>query len=170
MRDEASPPAAVYDRGMPVADHRYDAHLTWEGNAGAGTASYNAYDRRFRATVAGKPSLAGSADPAFRGDGTLLNPEDLFLTAVAACHMLTYLALCARRGIVVVAYEDMASGTMRVEASGGRFTEIVLSPKVRLACRDRADSALTLHEAAHRDCFLASSCSVPIRVRPEVVA
>ena len=168
--DEASPPADVYDRVMPVADHHYDAHLTWEGNSGPGTASYQAYERTFRATVPGKPSLAGSADPAFRGDGRLLNPEDLFLTAVAACHMLTYLALCARRGIVVVAYDDAASGTMRVEASGGRFTEIVLSPKVRLACRDRAEAALMLHEVAHRDCFLASSCSVPIRLHPEVVS
>ncbi len=155
---------------MAIVEHRYRAHLTWEGNVGHGTASYQGYQRTFRATVVGKPSLVGSADPAFRGDAALLNPEDLFLTAIAACHMLTYLALCARRGIAVLAYEDAPSGVMRLEAGGGRFEEIVLSPVVRVASADHLESARALHDAAHRDCFVASSCNVAIELRPEVRA
>ena len=153
---------------MAIADHCYRAHLIWEGNRGHGTSGYQSYERTFRAVAAGKPSVVGSADPLFRGDGHLLNPEDLFLMAIAACHMLTYLALCARRGIVVVAYEDNPSGTMRVEGIGGQFTQIVLAPVVRLANGDHLAPAIALHDDAHRECFLANSCRTPIQVQAEV--
>jgi len=57
---------------------------------------------QYQARVAGKPNLAGTADPAFRGQRDKNNPEDFFLASISACHMLTYLALCARGGIQVV--------------------------------------------------------------------
>ena len=47
--------------------------------------------------------IAGSADPAFRGDRTRYNPEDLLVASLAACHMLWYLHLAADAGVVVVA-------------------------------------------------------------------
>jgi organic hydroperoxide reductase OsmC/OhrA len=76
--------------------HTYAARLVWEGNSGEGTASYEGCGRSYRVLIEGKPELIGTADPAFRGDASRHNPEDLFLAAISACHMLTYLALCAR--------------------------------------------------------------------------
>lgn len=157
---------------MKNREHHYEAHLVWEGNLGAGTADYATYGRQHRVRFAGKPDLGLSADPAFRGDPAMQNPEDLLVAAISSCHMLSYLALCAKHGVVVLAYEDRAAGVMREDGrGGGRFEEVLLSPKVTLAA-DAGDAALelahALHEPAHEQCFIAASCSVPIRHRAEV--
>ena len=149
---------------MAGKSHEYAARLVWDGNMGTGTATYAGYGRQYRVLIAGKPELSGSADPMFRGDAAVHNPEDLFLAAISSCHMLSYLALCARQGINVLAYEDDASGTMSFDGKGsGKFDEVTLHPRVTIADLSQRDLALQLHEAAHEVCFIANSCSVPIR-------
>ena len=142
--------------------HHYSSHLVWDGNLGDGTSSYASYGRQYRVLVEGKAELRGSANPMFRGDAGLHDPEDFFLASISSCHMLSYLALCAREKISVVAYEDAAEGTLFLEGGGGRFTEVVLHPQVTIASGD-VERAHALHEKAHELCFIASSCSVPIR-------
>jgi organic hydroperoxide reductase OsmC/OhrA len=148
--------------------HSYEAALTWTGNEGTGTSDYRSYGRSYTVAVAGKPDLRGSADPAFRGDAALHNPEDLLVAAIAGCHMLSYLSLCARRGIRVIAYEDRASGVLSLEGGGGRFTDVELNPVVTVAGGADLELAERLHETAHEQCFIASSVSVPIRCRPTI--
>ena len=149
---------------MSKAAHGYATRIIWDGNRGDGTAAYDAYGRGYRILVDGKAELAGSADPAFRGDRDKHNPEELFVAAIAACHMLFYLSLCARDGISVIAYEDGATATLVVDADGGgRLDGIVLHPAVTVASADDAPRALALHARAHALCFLASSCATPIR-------
>lgn len=151
--------------------HEYQALLTWEGNRGEGTSSYAAYDRLFRITMAGKPDLLGSADPAFRGAADRHNPEDLLVAALSSCHMLSYLALCARDGITVLSYSDEAHGEMTLTpAGGGRFTSVVLHPRVTVRGQDQVAPALALHARAHADCFIAASCNFPVEHQPVVVA
>ena len=116
--------------------HGYGARVVWEGNRGAGTSDYADYDRRFRVSVEGKPDLVGSADPAFRGEAHMLNPEELLLAAVSSCHMLFYLALCARSGITVLQYADAARGVLKVlPGGGGRFQDVTLHPRVTISPR-----------------------------------
>ena len=86
---------------MTIRAHEHAARLIWDGNTGGGTAGYAGYSRRYRVLVPGKPVLQGTADPVFRGEADRHNPEDLFLAAISACHMLSYLALCARQGVRV---------------------------------------------------------------------
>ncbi len=149
--------------------HEYAARVRWTGNLGEGTSGYAAYGRRYDVLVDGKPDLAGTADPAFRGESDRHNPEDLFLASISACHMLSYLALCARSGVRVTAYEDDARGTMALHpGGGGRFEEVTLRPAVTVADAEAAELAARLHERAHQLCFIASSCSVPIHVEPVV--
>ncbi len=149
--------------------HAYRTRVVWEGNSGDGTSSYTAYARDYRTVIDGKPDLLGSADPAFRGDPEKHNPEDLLVGALSACHMLFYLSLCAKAGIRVLAYEDDAQGTMEIEAGGGgRFTEVVLHPTVTIAEGGDVSLAEKLHERAHELCFIANSCSMPIRHAPTI--
>src|SRR5262245_12091301 len=103
---------------MSHDEHRYRAHLTWEDD-GAGTADYRSYKRQYRVRIDGKPDLVGSADPTFRGDPALHNPEELLVVALSSCHMLSYLALCARAHVRVIAYTDDADGLMRTTRDGG---------------------------------------------------
>ena len=143
--------------------HDYEVALAWEGNTGRGTADYAAYSRQFRAVSPGKPALVGSADPSFRGDRQLVNPEELLVMSLASCHMLSYLALCALRKIRVVDYRDRATGRMRADKDGGRFEEVVLHPHVVIEDEAQLADARALHEQAHASCYIASSVDFPVR-------
>ena len=149
--------------------HHFTSHLVWTGADRGGTADYEGYSRQVRLDVEGKPSLALSAAPAFRGDPTLHNPEDLLVAALSSCHFLSYAAFCARSGITVLAYEDDASGTMNHEDGKMRITEVVLRPRVTLAPGSDAARAHALHERAHAACFIASSVNFPVRNEPTIL-
>jgi organic hydroperoxide reductase OsmC/OhrA len=151
-------------------DHHYAVQLVWTGARAGPTGDYAAYSREYEITVAGKPPVRGSSDPHFRGDPALFNPEDWLVAALSACHMLTYLAICARRRIPVVAYRDAASGTMALEGGGGRFTEVTLRPEVTVAPGCDLAAAEAAHEQAHRDCFIANSVNFPVRHEAHVTA
>lgn len=145
------------------AEHHYRARLAWEGNLGDGTSTYQGYGRQWRIRIDGKPDLVGTADPAFRGDRQKHNPEDLLLAALSSCHMLSYLALCARDGISVLSYTDEASAVMKTTPDGGgRFESVTLRPRVEIADESREARAMELHEKAHSLCFIASSVSFPV--------
>ncbi len=151
-------------------EHAYAAKLTWTGGSKGPVRDYAGYARDYTVEIAGKPPMLGSADPMFKGDSALHNPEDLLVAALAACHMLTYLALCARAGVEVMAYEDDASGTMVLRGDGGHFTEVVLRPRVTIAAGGDLDQARALHKAAHGHCYIANSVNFPVRNEPEVRA
>lgn len=142
--------------------HEYRTRVEWSGSNDDGTSSYSTYSRDYRVSIDGKPDLEGSADPIFRGASDRYNPEDLFLAAVSACHMLAYLALCAREGVRVVAYSDSATGTLVYGAQGGRFETVTLRPSVVVADAADAARALALHETAHERCFIAASSTATI--------
>jgi organic hydroperoxide reductase OsmC/OhrA len=149
--------------------HSYDVTITWTGNTGTGTSGYRDYARAHDVAADGQPPIAGSSDPAFRGDGHRWNPEQLLTAALSQCHLLSYLHVCADAGVVVTGYTDHAHGTMVQTADGGgHFTEVVLRPQVIVASPDMADAAMKLHESAHAKCFIASSVSFPVRHEPTV--
>ncbi len=144
-------------------EHTYMATVTWTGNQGAGTTDVKAYARRYDVACDGKPTIEGSADPAYMGDASRHNPEDMLLASLSACHMLWYLHLCAVRKVVVRAYEDTARGTMRVNPDGsGEFTGVTLKPRVTIAPDSDPALAESLHEKANAMCFVARSVSFPV--------
>ena len=67
--------------------HLYHSRVVWTGNRGQGTATYRGYDRTWDIAVPGKPVIACSNDPLLGGDPARMNPEDLLLSALSACHM-----------------------------------------------------------------------------------
>jgi organic hydroperoxide reductase OsmC/OhrA len=146
---------------------RYAVKVIWTGNRGTGTSAYTAYDRDHEILIAGKPVLRGSSDKAFRGDPHRHNPEDLLVAALSTCHMLWYLHLCADAGIVVSGYRDDASGVMTSGPEGGRFEQVVLKPTVTITQGDAA-LAETLHDEAHRRCFIANSVNFEVTHRPTI--
>jgi len=156
---------------MSGKTHTYACALDWTGNTGRGTVEYKAYARDHVFSSPGKPDLPGSADPAFRGDKSRYNPEELLVASVASCHMLWYLHLCAVAGVVVVAYRDDPVGTMVEDtARGGYFTGIVLHPRVTITAGSDAAKARALHEGAHAKCYIANSVNFPIECEPEIIA
>jgi len=149
--------------------HHYKVDVTWTGNQGAGTKTYQGYGREHEIRIAGKPVLAGSSDPTFRGDASKHNPEDLLVTSLSTCHMLSYLHQAVLAGVVVTAYEDSAEGTMETDAHGGRFLEVVLRPVVTISAASDPAKAEAAHEPAHHACFIANSVNFPVRCEPRIV-
>ncbi len=153
---------------MALKEHIYQSELRWTGNKGEGTLNYQAYDRTHVISLPGKPEIAMSSDPAFRGDTTKHNPEELLVASLSSCHMLWYLHLCADAGITVVDYKDAASGIMTENPDGsGQFREVVLHPRVKVLHESMIGPAQALHIKAHEKCFIARSCNFPVRHEPE---
>ena len=151
-------------------EHAYHLTVTWTGDSGSGTSSYRAYERAHVISAPGKPDILGSADPAFRGDASCWNPEELLVAGLSACHKLWYLHLCASAGVIVTAYVDNAEGLMvEDEGRGGHFTKVTLRPRVTLAAGSDPAQAEALHHAAHAQCFLANSVNFPVAIEPRIV-
>ncbi|MFY9663861.1 MAG: OsmC family protein [Candidatus Cybelea sp.] len=150
--------------------HTYRARVHWAPIDGEGTKAYSSYSRDHTIGAEGKPEIAASSDPAFRGDPGRYNPEELLLASLASCHMLWYLHLCAANGVTVVSYRDDAFAVMEENADGsGQFVGAELRPSVRLADIGDRSKALALHEKAHRRCFIARSVNFAVTVKPEIL-
>ncbi len=156
---------------MGTRQHRYEISVSWTGNRGSGTSGYRDYDREHEVSADGRPVIAASSDPAFRGDRCRWSPELELTAALSQCHLLWYLHLCAEAGVVVTEYSDDAYGIMAETADGaGHFTEVILRPHVTVAASDMIETAMSLHSQASAKCFIARSVNFPVRHEPVIVA
>lgn len=153
-----------------MKDHHYTIKVLWTGNKGQGTQSYTSYSRDHEISAIGKyNTVLGSSDPAFKGDVSRYNPEDLFLSSLTACHMLWYLHLCSENGITVVNYIDEATAIMKEDEAGGKFNSVTLNPIVTITDETLIDLAEKLHKAANKMCFIANSCNFKVNHNPTIV-
>jgi organic hydroperoxide reductase OsmC/OhrA len=143
--------------------HDYTTRIAWTGNRGDGTKSYRGYDRTWDIETPGKPVLHCSNDPLLGGDPSRPNPEDLLLSALSACHMLWYLHLASKAGIVVHAYSDEPIGVGETAANGaGRFLRATLRPRIEVDPGTDTARADTLHHEVSAFCFIARSVNFPV--------
>ena len=152
-----------------MARHIYTSDLCWTGNSGSGTSSYKAYERSH--VISGKEKsteIFCSSDPAFRGDKSCFNPEELFVASVASCHMLWYLHLCADAGVVIESYVDRPTGVLEENEEGGKMTQIDLNPLIVIRHGSDLVIAQALHKIAHQKCFIAASIKTPVIIKAEV--
>lgn len=150
--------------------HHYKATVTWTGNRGTGTSEYTGYDRQHTISISGKPDVLGSSDASFRGDKDRYSPEDSFVAACSACHMLWYLHLCSVNNVIVEKYVDNVSATMIENEDGsGQFQEITLAPIVTVRSAEIIEKARALHHDANKMCFLARSVNFPVHHSPQII-
>lgn len=154
---------------MPGADfrgHTYLARVEWTGSTGAG---YRAYARAHTAWT--PPATDGfdlSADPHFRGDPDLPNPEQLLVLAASSCQLLAFLAVAARGGVDVVGYQDDATGEMPDDVVPQRITRILLRPRVQVAPGADVGTVERMLHQAHEECYIANSLTTDVVVEPTV--
>ncbi len=113
---------------------------------------------------AGQGADPGSSDPAFLGDRTRWNPEDLLVASTSACHKLWYLHLCARSRH----RRARLRGRGRGHDGGrreGRFTQIVLRPRVTVRAGDDVELARRLHHDAHEQALHRQLAELPGALR-----
>ena len=150
-----------------VHEHNYKLTAVWTGNKGDGNKNIRNYDRSHTVTIEGKPALFLTTDNPAVGDKSKLNPEDLLVTAISSCHMLSYLYVCALEGIVITAYTDHATGIMIENAGGGgSFKEVTLNPVCFVADESIIEKAIELHHKAHEICYIANSVNFEVKCNP----
>lgn len=143
--------------------HLFRAALNWTSNQNPAYSTKRSYTKSHQIKIEGKPVLNISAAKVFKGDPELYNPEDLLLSSLVSCHMMSYLYVCSQNGIEVLEYSDNAEATLEVSPDGsGRFTEVRLNPKVKISNPDKIELAIELHTKANQLCFIANSCNFPV--------
>ena len=142
----------------------HHATITWE--RGAAEFTYEAYSRDHEWEFDGETRIGASAAPDFLGEASRVDPEEAFVAAVSSCHMLTFLAIAARKRLTVDSYRDAAVGHLEKNAAGKlAITRIVLRPRIVWAGDEPARVDLDrIHELAHESCFIASSIRSQVRI------
>ena len=150
-----------------MSTHHYRCACAWSGSTAVG---YEHYDRAHALRCPPADTvLAMSSDPAFRGDATRLNPEQLLLAAAVSCQLLSFLAVAARARIDVVSYEDEAEADMPEDDKPMRITTIRLRPRITVAAGTNPEKVHRLVEIAHQECFIANSLSSAMDIQATVV-
>lgn len=139
---------------MSRDDHRYVTALHWQGSTALG---YDNYSREHRVRPAGKSELTMSADPTFRGDAAITNPEELLLAAASSCQLLSFLAVAARARADVYSYVDHAEAVMSVDQNPLWVNEIRLSPVIEINGEKQPQKWERWLRIAHQECFIARS-------------
>ncbi len=140
---------------------------------GAAEFTPDTYDRTHRWTFGGGVRIEASSAPEYRGRSELPNPEEALVAALSSCHMLTFLALAARRRLVVERYDDAALGHLEKNAKGRlAITRVTLRPRVAFGGdkQPTSDEFARLHHLAHEQCFIANSVTTDVTVEPSLAS
>ncbi len=131
------------------------------------------YSRAHRLHFDGGLDIAGSSSPHIVplpwSDPAALDPEEAFVSSIASCHMLWFLALAAKDGWCVDDYRDTATGEMRKNTKGKLFVHrVTLRPAVVFSgpAQPDAQAIAGLHHRAHEECFIANSVLTEIVCEP----
>jgi organic hydroperoxide reductase OsmC/OhrA len=151
--------------------HTFEATLNWEKRQQKAADTVKTSTKSHTVHIQGKPDLAVSAAKAFKGDSTLYNPEDLLLSSLVSCHMMSYLYVCAQHQIEIVSYTDQAKAILETYADGsGKIIEVILNPTVVVKDSATIDQAISLHKEANKLCFIANSCNFPVQHHAHCIA
>ena len=131
--------------------------------------TYKTFDRTHTWRFSGGQTVQGSSAPAYYGDGTLANPEEGLLAALASCHMLTFLSVAALKGLVINSYEDEAAAELGKNPEGKMMvSKITLRPRVMFAGDNAPDpeALAELHRKAKASCFIGNSLLTQVTIEP----
>jgi len=138
--------------------------LNWE--KGDGPFTYEAYSRNHTIGFKnGQETLIASSSPTYRGDGGKPDPEDLLVAALSSCHMLSFLAIAAKKRLTVHSYRDDAVGFLENDNGKLWIALVILRPKVVIDAD--AEALAHIHHSAHEACFIANSVKTQVSVEPQ---
>lgn len=144
-------------------NHLFKVALNWMKKDNISSSLSRIYTKSHHISIEGKPDLEVSAAKAFKGDPNLYNPEDLLLSSLTSCHMMSYLYCCMQHKIDVISYQDHSEATLQVNPDGsGKIVKVDLFPDIIISDSSQIELALSLHKKANELCFIANSCNFPV--------
>ncbi len=147
---------------------RYHIDLSWTRRTES--FSYEEFDRTHFVKFAGGIVVKASSAPEFFGNADHANPEELYLAALSSCHMLTFLAIAAKSRIIVEDYRDHAEAILEKTEQGFWVKEIILNPMVTFYDEPKPslEKLRSLHEKAHKNCFISNSIKTDVKIEPRL--
>jgi organic hydroperoxide reductase OsmC/OhrA len=146
-----------------MSEHR--ATIRW--NRCSGDFSYETYPRDHIWEFENGVQVEASAAPGFNGSPENIDPEEAYVAALSSCHMLTFLAIAARKRFVVNSYSDSAAGYLEKNENGKlAITRVILRPEVSFSEESAPshEDLERLHQVAHKECFIANSVHTSISI------
>jgi organic hydroperoxide reductase OsmC/OhrA len=132
--------------------------------------AYETYNRDHNWSFDAGITVRASANPAYSGSASCVDPEEAFVASLSSCHMLTFLAMAAKKRYVVDSYTDKAVGVLGKDSTGHlAMTKVTLRPKVAFTGEaiPNPEELHQLHDRAHHACFIASSVKTEVVVEPQ---
>lgn len=133
---------------------RYRNDLVWKSG------------RRGAVTSLGKPELEVGSPPEFKGEPGAWSPEDMYVGALNACLMLTFLALADRKGLGLATYASSAEGLLEHSDGRYRITEVTVQPTVAVKSDADLDAARELMGKVEENCFISNSITAKVKLQP----
>jgi organic hydroperoxide reductase OsmC/OhrA len=124
--------------------------------------------RRAVLSAAGKPDIETSSPPEFKGEAGYWTPEDLFISSVNLCTMLTFAAFAQNKKLEFLSYESHVEGLIENVEGKYRYTEVTLQPRIEVQSQDDLERARTILDDAHKACFVSNSVSSTVKLVPEI--
>lgn len=143
----------------------YHATVSWRRESADFT--YQSYNRNHVWRVGERTVIEASAAPEYKGDGERIDPEEALVASLSSCHMLTFLAIAARKRLGVESYEDDAVGHMAKNTAGKMWVaRVTLRPRIRFmeGVIVSPDELAEMHHLSHEDCFIANSVKTEVTV------
>jgi organic hydroperoxide reductase OsmC/OhrA len=153
-------------RTSPLSEHT--ATIAWRRETP--DFAYETYNRDHDWYFDAGITVRASANAAYLGSESCVDPEEASVASLSSCHMLTFLALAAKRQYVVDSYNDQAVGALDKDAAGHlAMTRVTLRPHVAFSGKKvpTPEELRQLHERAHHACFIANSVKTEVLVEPQ---
>lgn len=142
----------------------YNVHLDWK--RGTEDFQYNSYNRKHTVFFNGGPKIEINSSANYMRNPQFHSPEELLIASLSSCMLLTFLACCCKEGYAPNSY--FAQGYCHLDEKKHCISELILCPVISFDENSKPDSA-TLHKLfakAHKDCFIANSLKVDVRINP----
>jgi len=148
-----------------IAMSEHQATISW--NRDSDDFSYEAYTRDHVWEFDNGVKVEASAAVGFLGSPESVDPEEAYVASLSSCHLLTFLAIAARKRFVVDSYTDSAVGYLEKNEQGKlAVTRVTLRPKVSFleGAGPSSKGLEQLHHLAHTECFIANSVHTSISI------
>ncbi len=128
---------------------------------------------RHKMQVSGRQELEMTAYHRFGGEADMPSPEEIFVSAVSSCLMLTFLDLAQKNRLMVKTYRDESEASLTRDADKRwSISYILLRPRITLLEEKNSDvrgRAVRLLHEAHYYCFLVNSIRASVDIEPLLV-
>lgn len=124
--------------------------------------------RRGVVSASARPSIVVSSPPEFKGEPGLWTPEELLISAINSCLLMTFLAYAQREELDLAAFDSAAEGLLEYLEGKYRITEVVLKPNLTVNSEEDVLLARDVLERAHRDCFISNSVRATVNMVPQI--